>query len=74
MGKGKESKVTPLKAIRQKCLDCCMGSAQEVRLCPVRDCALYPYRTGHNPKRKGIGGKFINDEDSIEKSVSEPKE
>ena len=47
--------MTPLKAIRQKCLDCCMGSAQEVRLCPVRDCALHQYRLGHNPKLKGKG-------------------
>ena len=50
--------VTPLKAIRLKCLDCSAGQAQEVRLCPVTDCALYPYRFGRNPRRKGIGGTF----------------
>lgn len=48
--------LTPMKAIRTKCLDCCCGSAQEVRLCPVTDCSLYPYRMGHNPNRKGKGG------------------
>lgn len=48
--------MTPLKAIRAKCLDCMCDQAQEVRLCPCEDCALYPYRMGHNPSRKGIGG------------------
>ena len=45
--------MTPLKAIRAKCLDCCIGQANEVRLCPVSDCSLWPYRLGHNPKLKG---------------------
>ena len=48
--------LTPLKAIRAKCLDCVCESAQEVRLCPATNCPLYPYRMGHNPNRKGIGG------------------
>jgi len=47
--------LTPLKAIRAKCLNCCCWQINEVRLCPVRDCPLYPYRDGHNPKRKGMG-------------------
>lgn len=63
--------MTPLKAIRQKCLDCCMGSAQEVKLCPIRDCALYPYRDGHNPNRKGIGNKNPNTSGIVDESVSE---
>jgi len=41
-------KLTPLKAIRLKCLDCCAGSRKEVRLCPVRDCPLWPFRMGRN--------------------------
>ena len=45
--------LTPIKAIRAKCLDCSCGSAQEVRLCPMTECSLYPYRLGHNPKLKG---------------------
>ena len=36
--------MTPLKAIRAKCLDCCGGQANEVRLCPCPDCTLYPFR------------------------------
>ena len=45
----------PLKAIRAKCLDCVCGNANEVRLCPSKDCTLWPYRFGHNPSRKGMG-------------------
>ena len=44
--------LTPIKAIRAKCLDCCCDSITEVRLCPVKDCPLYPYRFGHNPNIK----------------------
>ena len=39
-------RLTRKKAIRAKCLDCCCGSAKEVRLCPCRDCPLFPYRFG----------------------------
>jgi hypothetical protein len=42
----------PLKAIREKCIDCCCGSAAEVRKCVAVDCALWPYRMGTNPFRK----------------------
>ncbi len=41
--------ITPMKAIRAKCLDCSCGSANEVKLCPVTKCPLYPFRDGHNP-------------------------
>ena len=40
---------TPIKAIREKCLDCSCGQYKEVRLCPVINCALYPYRMGVRP-------------------------
>lgn len=43
-------KLTPIKAIRAKCLECSCGQAKEVRLCPIDTCALYPYRMGHRPK------------------------
>ncbi len=48
--------MTPMKAIRAKCLDCCCGNAAEVRACPSTDCPLYCYRFGHNPARAGLGG------------------
>lgn len=43
-------KLTPIRAIRAKCLDCSAGQAKEVRLCTAKNCALYPYRMGHRPK------------------------
>jgi len=39
----------PLKAMRAKCLDCCAGSSNEVKLCPLEECPLYPYRFGKRP-------------------------
>lgn len=44
--------LTPIKAIRAKCLECSNGQYIEVKLCPVTDCALYPYRHGHRPKKQ----------------------
>jgi hypothetical protein len=48
-------KLTPLRAIRAKCLDCMASSAKEVRLCVSDDCPLSLFRFGRNPNRKGIG-------------------
>ncbi len=50
------AKNTPLRAIREKCRDCCVGDLTEIRLCEIVDCALHPFRFGSNPSRKGIGG------------------
>ena len=44
-----EKRISPLKAIRLKCLNCCCGSSNEVKLCPVTTCPLYAFREGHNP-------------------------
>lgn len=57
--------MTPLKAIRLKCLDCCCGIIKEVRLCSAEKCPLFPYRFGHKPKE----GNFIG-EDSLSKNTS----
>ena len=48
-------RLTPLKAIRAKCLDCCAGSVREVNRCHITDCFLHQYRFGRNPRRAGIG-------------------
>jgi len=42
---------TPIKAIRKKCLDCCCRQIKEVRLCPIINCPLYPYRMGRRPDK-----------------------
>jgi len=49
--------LTPLKAIRSKCMDCA-GSIKEVRECNIEGCTLRPFRFGKNPNRKGIGGRL----------------
>ena len=44
-----EKRLTPIKAIRAKCLECSCGNNAEVRECVIPDCPLYPYRMGKNP-------------------------
>ena len=44
-----ENKISPIKAIRAKCLDCCCGQTNEVLLCTCTDCPLYVFRFGKNP-------------------------
>lgn len=53
--KGKE-RMTPLKAIRKRCLNCSGFSPQEVKDCPcfendgnLERCPLFPYRFGKRP-------------------------
>lgn len=48
------ARVSPLRALRLKCLDCCNESAQEVRLCTAVDCASWPFRLGKNPWRRKL--------------------
>ena len=53
MNKNEDQKIlTPLRAIRAKCIDCSAGSMKEVRECVMLDCPLYPYRLGKSPNRK----------------------
>ena len=44
----------PVKAIREKCLDCCAGQVVEVAKCPTQRCALWPFRMGKNPYRAKV--------------------
>lgn len=44
--------MTPMKAIRLKCLECSNGSSKEIKLCPMDDCPLYDFRLGKNPNIK----------------------
>jgi hypothetical protein len=41
--------LTPLQAVRQKCLWCCNGSAHEVALCLTKACPSWPFRFGRKP-------------------------
>jgi len=46
--------LTPVKAIRRKCLEC--SNRKMIRECPEAACPLFIYRMGCNPARKRIGG------------------
>jgi len=58
---------TPLKAIRQKCIDCSGGNRSEIRNCiyyegnpeGVEPCPLWIYRMGKNPYLKGRFPKHL---------------
>ncbi len=43
--------LTPIKAIRAKCIDCCCGNLAEVRRCEAVNCPIHPYRMGHRPAK-----------------------
>jgi len=58
-----KNKLTPIKAIHLKCLECA-GRPKDVRHCENLTCPCHQYRLGTNPNRKGIGGK---------KAVFDPK-
>lgn len=62
-------KLTPMRAIRAKCLDCCCGSMTEVRLCSAKDCPLYPYKSGHKPKNGTEEYTLITEDSLYEKSA-----
>jgi hypothetical protein len=44
--------LTPLRAVRARCLDCVENSG-EVRRCLSVECPLHVYRMGHRPKVEG---------------------
>jgi hypothetical protein len=58
------ARVSPLRALRLKCLDCCNGSAREVRLCTAVDCPSWPFRMGKNPWRS-----VLTDEERAERQA-----
>ena len=43
-------RLTPVKAIRAKCIDCCGDDLKEVRECQIKECPLWLYRMGRRPK------------------------
>jgi hypothetical protein len=44
--------MSPLQALRARCLDCCGYQEKEVALCPAVDCPSWPFRMGTDPWRK----------------------
>jgi len=50
---------TALKAIRAKCINCSGFQPKEVKECPVKSCALWPFRMGRGydePLKPGVSG------------------
>lgn len=66
--------MTPMKAIRAKCLDCMCGNSAEVRRCPCENCPLYPYRFGKRPKEGSSIPKEENAENTADSPTVERKE
>lgn len=82
LANGIYSKRALTKVIRLKCLDCCCGSADEVKKCTCeKTCFLHPFRFGKNPFRtpmpeeqrelaskraKEMFGKKTSDEDETD--------
>lgn len=52
--------LTPIKAIRAKCKDCCCGQVKEIAACTVTKCSLYPYRMGRRPVKEGGNEKALD--------------
>ena len=49
-----QKKLTPVRAIRAKCIDCTCGQDDEIRNCTIKTCPLYLYRLGKKPKAEQI--------------------
>ena len=46
--------MTPLRAVRWYCLECCGDSAAEVRQCVSKSCPLWPVRMGTRPSVESL--------------------
>ena len=53
-------RMSPLKALRLRCVDCCAGSTYEVRRCTAVECPSWPFRLGRSPWREK---KVLTDEE-----------
>ena len=49
----KQKPFTPMKAIREKCMNCCCWQYVDIAECDIKNCSLWPYRFGRRPK-KGV--------------------
>ena len=43
-------RLTPMKAIRAKCMDCCCDQLREILYCPIIHCPLWRYRKGREER------------------------
>ena len=52
------TKAEILRSIRANCIDCCVGSAAEVRKCHLQECILWPFQFGRYPKSEKLGPRI----------------
>lgn len=60
--KGKRTLPPALKLaadIRKKCIQCTCGQLNEIKCCPVTECALYPHRFGANAKTRKANSSYV---------------
>jgi len=55
--------LSPIKAIRAKCLECQARSRKAVRNCASDSCPLWHYRMGVHPARAGAGRQISSGRD-----------
>ena len=72
-GNEKYLTLTPVKAIRAYCMECCDGQYSEIKRCPKDGeqsalCPLWRYRLGHRPKNDQNYGDSDGDFDSDDES------
>ncbi|GAB2205942.1 hypothetical protein ROS1_27580 [Roseibium sp. ROS1] len=60
-------RMTPMQAIRAKCLDCSVYQPSEVRLCEAIDCSLWPFRAGRHPYTSAKLGNTAQEADFEQK-------
>jgi hypothetical protein len=49
-----KARLTPVKAIRWRCLDCMCGNKAEVIRCDDTECSLWEYRLGKTPTKEMV--------------------
>lgn len=52
--------LTPLQAIKKKCLECSNGQHNEIKACLVKTCPLYSYRIGERHLKKEDNSEQIS--------------
>ncbi len=62
--------MSPMAAIRLKCLDCCSGQPSEVRLCESVKCALWAFRAGKHPFTSAKMKSALQEADSAESEAA----
>ena len=67
-------RLTPTKAIRAKCMDCCCQQQAEVRRCAIKTCALWRFRMGREERDELYYTKYSNPKNLTSDGVNEDSE